>query len=96
MSSSFATRILKSKRPFVLFHTWTVTRDLLQKAIKEERSIDLDVCIDDQRNPYLGYSKEYHEKTWQPFFKTMHLWEAVDAVAKSEIPAIVDCKHVDA
>jgi hypothetical protein len=58
--------------------------------------MDLDVCVDDQRNPYLGHSKEYHEKTWQPFFKSMPLWEAVDAIAKSEIPAIVDCKHVDA
>jgi hypothetical protein len=96
MSLSFAERILKAKRPFILFHTWTVTRDLLQRAIEEKRSIDLDVCIDDQGKPYLGHSKEYHEKTWQPFFKSMPLWEAVDAVAKSEIPAIVDCKHVDA
>lgn len=96
MSCSFAERILSSRRPFILFHTWTVTRDLLRKAISEQRSIDLDVCVDDQGKPYLGHSKEYHEKTWQPFFKSMPLWEAVDAVANSDIPAIVDCKHVDA
>ncbi len=96
MSFSFVERILKSQKPFILFHTWTVTPALLEKAIQEERSMDLDVCVDEQGNPYLGHSKEYHEKTWQPFFKSMPLWEAVDALAKSGIPAIIDCKHADA
>ena len=80
----------------MLFHTWTVTRDLLARAIREKRSMDLDVCVDEAGNPYLGHSKEYHEKTWHPFFNSMPLWEAVDAIAKSTIPVIVDCKHVDA
>lgn len=93
---SFAERVLRSKRPFVLFHTRTVTAAVLERAIEENRSIDLDVCVDEHGQPYLGHSKEFHEKTWTPFFKTMPLWEAVEAVAKSEIPAIVDCKHVDA
>ena len=96
MSLSFAEKVRASKKPFVLFHTWTVTRDLLARAIEEERSIDLDICVDDGGKPYLGHSREYHEKTWSPFFKSMPVWEAVDAMAKSEIPAIVDCKHVDA
>ncbi|MGO9602220.1 MAG: hypothetical protein ACLQAT_02240 [Candidatus Binataceae bacterium] len=58
--------------------------------------MDLDICVDDAGNPYLGHSKEYHEKTWTPFFNSMPLWEAVDAIANSTIPVIVDCKHSDA
>jgi hypothetical protein len=96
MFISFAERVLRSKRPFVLFHTRSVTEAVLERAIEEKKSIDLDVCVDEHGQPYLGHSKEFHEKTWTPFYKTMPLWEAVEAVAKSEIPAIVDCKHVDA
>ncbi|MGO9454815.1 MAG: hypothetical protein ACLQDV_27770 [Candidatus Binataceae bacterium] len=96
MVPSFAQKLLKSKRPVVLFHTWTVTAELLAQAILEKRSMDLDVCVDDVGIPYLGHSKEYHEKTWSPFFNSMLLWEAVDAIANSTIPVIVDCKHFDA
>jgi hypothetical protein len=68
---SLAQKILKSKRPVVLFHTWTVTRELLAQAIREKRSMDLDVCVDDSGNAYLGHSKEYHDKTHEPFFNSM-------------------------
>ena len=96
MALSLAQKILKSERPVVLFHTWTVTRGLLVQAIREKRSMDLDVCVDDQGNPYLGHPKEYHEKTREPFFDSMPLWEAVGALADSNIPVIVDCKHFGA
>lgn len=93
---SLAQKILKSKKPFFFFHTWCVTKNLLQQAIAEEKSMDLDVCVDDKGNPYLGHSKEYHEKSGEPFFVTMPLWEAVDMIAKSSIPVMVDCKHFNA
>ena len=93
---SLAKRILDSKKPFVFFHTCTVTKDLLQQAIDERKSMDLDVCVDDQGNPYLGHSKEYHEKSGEPYFNSMPLWEAVDLISKSNIVVMVDCKHFDA
>jgi hypothetical protein len=96
MALSFAEKVLKSQRPVVLFHTWTVTRELLGQAVREKRSMDLDVCVDDGGNPYLGHPKEYHEKTKQPFFNSMPLWEAVETLADSNIPMIVDCKHFSA
>lgn len=58
--------------------------------------MDLDVCVDDCGDPYLGHPKEYHEKTREPLFGSMPLWEAVEAVADSNIPVLVDCKHFDA
>jgi len=67
MALSVAQQILKSKRTVVFFHTWTVTKELLAQAIREKRSMDLDVCVDDTGNAYLGHSKEYHEKTREPF-----------------------------
>ena len=93
---SLAQEVLKSKRTIVLFHTWTVTRELLAQAILEKRSMDLDVCVDDSGRAYLGHSKEYHDKTHEPFFNSMPLWEAVRTLAGSHIPVIVDCKHVNA
>jgi hypothetical protein len=96
MALSFAQRLLKSERPVVLFHTWTVTRELLKQAILEKRSMDLDVCVDDRGHAYLGHPQEYHDKTREPFFASMPLWEAVETLAESNIPVIVDCKHFDA
>jgi len=96
MALSLARKVLNSGRSFVLFHTWTVTRSLLAQAIKENRSMDLDVCIDEAGNPYLGHPKEYHIKTGEPFFDSMPLWEAVGVLARSGIPVIVDCKQFDA
>jgi len=96
MPLSLAQRILNSKQPTVLFHTWTVTRELLVRAIREKRSMDLDVCIDDRGDPFLGHPQEYHEKTGEPFFDSMPLREAVEALACSNIPVIVDCKHFGA
>lgn len=96
MALSFAQKLLRFQRPVVLFHTWTVTRELLAQAIRQKRSMDLDVCIDDRGDPYLGHPKEYHEKTREPFFESMPLWEAVESLGDSNIPVIVDCKHFDA
>src|SRR5579872_5322384 len=93
MALSFAQKVLNSKRPLILFHTWTVARDLLGQAIREKRSMDLDVCVDELGDPYLGHPKEYHEKTHEPFFDSMPLWEAVASLADSNIPVIIDCKH---
>ncbi len=91
-----AQKILNSKKPFVLFHTYSVTKNVLQKAIYEGRSMDLDVCIDDSGEAYLGHSKEYHDKSGDPWKENMPIWDAVGMIADSDIPVIVDCKHFDA
>jgi hypothetical protein len=96
MALSLARKILNSRRPFVLFHAWTIRRPLLAQAIKQNRSMDLDVSIDKAGNPYLGHPHEYHAKTGEPFFDSMLLWEAVEMLAQSSIPVIVDCKQFDA
>src|SRR5260370_35340650 len=93
MALSFAQKLLRFQRPVVLFHTWTVTRELLGQAIREQRSMDLDVCVDDRGDPYLGHTKEYHEKTREPFFNSMPLREPVEARGDSNIPVIIDSNH---
>lgn len=95
-SLSLTQRILKKRKPFVFFHTWSVTKDLLRQAIAEQKSMDLDICVGDDGRPYLGHSKEYHEKSGEPYFVTMPLWKAVNMISKSSIPVMVDCKRHDA
>ena len=56
---SLAGNILQSGKPFVFYHTYSVTRETLQRAIDEGRSMDLDVCIDGEGNLYIGHSKQY-------------------------------------
>jgi len=93
---SLAQRILNSKKPFVFFHTHCVAEDILQQAIAEGKSMDLDVCVDDAGKPYLGHSKEYYEKSGDHWNNSMPLWEAVDLISNAAIPVIVDCKHFNA
>lgn len=93
---SFAKKVLNSKKPFVLFHTYSVTEDVLKQAISGNKSMDLDVCVDDAGNSYLGHSEEFYRKSGEKQEENMPLWEAVDMMARSDIPVIVDCKHFDA
>ena len=93
---SLAQKIRYSKKSFVFFHTWAVTRNLLQQAIDEGKSMDLDVCVDDLGNPYLGHSQEYHEQSEEPYFNSIPLWEAVELISKANIIVMIDCKHYDA
>lgn len=89
-------RIRKSGKPFTFFHTHRVTPELLAQAVSERRSMDLDICVDSQGRPYLGHSEEYHQKSGEPFFDSVALNTAMEAVAAAQIPVIVDCKHHDA
>lgn len=93
---SLTQRIIKSGKPFIFFHTHEVTRELLSRAIKEKKSMDLDICIDEAGMPYLGHSRDYYNKTSEPWDRSMHLWEAVELIANADIPVIVDCKHYGA
>jgi hypothetical protein len=96
MTLSVAKRILRSRKPFVFFHTHEVTRTILQEAIENGKSMDLDVCVDEAGRPYLGHSKEYYEKMSAPWDESMPIWEAVESISQTNIPVMVDCKHFDA
>ena len=80
----------------MLFHTHEVTREILQEAVATHRSMDLDVCVDPSSRAYLGHSPEYYDASDEHPGDPMPLWEAVDLIAASDIPVIVDCKHRDA
>ena len=62
-------------------------------AIDMDRSIDLDICVDEADAPYLGHSAEFYELSGTPRDCAMPLWDAVELISKATIPAIVDCKH---
>lgn len=96
MNPSFVQRVVNSNRPFILFHTHSATRETIKRAISSGKSMDLDICVDDSGNPYLGHSKEYYEKSDETRPKTMPFAEAIKLVSRASIPVIVDCKHYDA
>lgn len=58
--------------------------------------MDLDISVDEEGDPYLGHSPEYHRKSGEPYFDSMPLWKAVDLISQSDIMVLVDCKHHDA
>jgi hypothetical protein len=96
MSASLAQRILKANKPFVLFHTHSATREATERAIASDKSMDLDICVDEFGTPYLGHSREYYEKSGEVQPETMPFEGAIELVSKAQIPVIVDCKHHDA
>ena len=96
MELSLVQRIINFGKPFVLYHTESATKEVFRQAIAEGKSMDLDICVDDLGNPYLGHSKEYYEKSGEIQPETMPFWEAIELVSKANIPVIVDCKHYNA
>jgi hypothetical protein len=58
--------------------------------------MDLDICVDNSGNPYLGHSREFYEKSGEVQPETMPFWEAIELVGKASIPVIVDCTHYNA
>ena len=96
MELSLAQRITNANKPFILFHTHSATREAIEQAIASGKSMDLDVCVDESGNPYLGHSKEYYEKSGETQPETMPFAEAIELLSKASIPVIVDCKHYDA
>lgn len=96
MQLSLVQRIINFGKPFVLYHTESAMEEAIRKAVDEGKSMDLDICVDDFGNPYLGHSKEYYEKSGEIQPETMPFWKAIELVSKANIPVIVDCKHYDA
>jgi hypothetical protein len=94
--TSIAQRVRSTHEPFTFFHTWTVSEDLISRAIHEQKSMDLDVCIDDAGNPYLGHSHEYHAKSGEAFFQSLSFHDVIEQIAQSTIVVMIDCKHYDA
>lgn len=93
MQQSLISRIFDFGKPFVLYHTHAVVQKTLDQAISKNKSMDLDVSIDDNGKPYLGHSQEYYKKSDQKQPSTMPLRKAVKIISKANTPVIVDCKH---
>ncbi|MEI6327380.1 MAG: hypothetical protein WCO78_04680 [Candidatus Roizmanbacteria bacterium] len=93
---SLTDRIKRSTKAFVLFHTYSVTKESVTRAIEEQKSMDLDVCVDERGKPYIGHSQEFYRISSEKQQECLSLWEAVDLIAKASIPIIIDCKHHDA
>jgi hypothetical protein len=96
MNISLAQRVLKTNKPFILFHTHSATPEVIRQAIAGHKSMDLDICVDESGYPYLGHSKEYYEKSGESQPETMPFEGAIELISKAKIPVIVDCKHYDA
>jgi len=96
MNIPLVQRIFGANKPFVLFHTHSATRETIGRAIVSDKSMDLDICVDEFGTPYLGHSSEYYRKSGEVQPETMPFEEAIELVSKAKIPVIVDCKHYDA
>lgn len=94
-TKSLAQRILNSNKPFIFYHHHRVTEKGIHKAIEENRSIHLDVCVDSNEKPYIGHSEEYYKKNSKKMEENISLNRALELLSKSTIPVFVDCKHYD-
>lgn len=96
MQLSLAQRILNSGKPFILFHTHKVTEESVNQAIRKNKSMDLDIAVDENGKPYIGHSKEFYKISGEKQPDCMPFNEATDLIVNSRIPMIVDCKQPEA
>ena len=92
-NSSIAGQIWNSSDPLILFHAHTVTDDVLNTAIREERSMDLDISIDGAGAPYLGHSVANYKKNNISAYGSIPLERALSFLERSSIPVHLDCKE---
>jgi len=95
MELSLAQRILNSSKPFVLFHTYKVDKESIYQAVKENKSMDLDIAIDNEGKPFIGHTLEYYEISGEVRPKNMPFYETLNFLSKAHIPLIIDCKQVE-
>ncbi len=94
MLSSLAQRIQQSQERIALFHTSALTREILEDAISRNKSIDIDIAIDESGHPFIGHSLEYYHISWEEQPITIPFREAIELLEKSDIPIILDCKEI--
>lgn len=95
MSQSLKSRILNLGNPFILYHTYQVDEKSIQRAISENKSMDLDIAIDANGKPFIGHSLEYYKISGEEIPQNTQFYEAVSLFSKAHIPLIVDCKQVE-
>ncbi|MEK9179172.1 MAG: hypothetical protein AAB893_01755 [Patescibacteria group bacterium] len=93
MKLSLVKRILLLGKPYVLFHTHVASREIIERAIRKNKSMDLDISVDSTGNPYLGHSQEYYEISGEKKGNSISYFLALELLAKSKIPVIIDCKN---
>jgi len=93
---SIAGQIWGSGESLILFHSRVVTDEILNTVIREERSMDLDIAVDESGAPYLGHSVPYYEKNNISAYDSITLEHALSLLEESPIPVHLDCKDYDA
>ena len=84
LERSLVERIIELNKPFILYHTYLVNKNSLSNAISENKSMDLDVSVDNKGVPYLGHSPEFYEKSGEEKPENMPFNEALKLISKSK------------
>jgi len=87
-----AKRIWDSGKPLIIFHARSITDEILDTAIREDRSMDMDIAVDNTGIPYLGHSIAYYEKNNISAYDSVPLEHALSLLENSSIPVHLDCK----
>lgn len=88
-----ARQVWENSEPLILFHAHTITDGILDTAIREERSIDLDISVGNEGAPYLGHSASHYEKNNISTYDSAPLEHALSLLEDSSIPVHLDCKE---
>jgi hypothetical protein len=87
-------RILELQRPFLHFHTHVIDRQAMDEALHASKSLEVDVCMDQDGHIYVGHPISYYEMRGTSPANNLPL-ETIIAESKDVgLHLMFDCKDV--
>lgn len=96
MSDSLFDTILQRKKPFIYLHTHAITPRVLDDAIKSSASIEIDVSIDNEGNPFIGHPLSFYEYKKLAPPANLPIDDVIARLQKTNLYVVMDCKDVRA
>jgi len=81
-------------KPFIYFHTHVITREILDAAVAEKRSLEIDISITNEGSIYVGHPLPMYRFYGLPPPDNLPLQMVVKEAKASGVFLILDCKDV--
>lgn len=93
-NSNPATRALKLRQPFNIFHTHVIDREILDAATSSRKSLEVDISITAEGSIYVGHPLSHYKALNLPPPNNLPLDEIVEEAKAAGLFLILDLKNV--
>jgi hypothetical protein len=89
-------KILDNRKPFTYFHTHVINREVLDRAVAAQRSLEVDLSIDESGEVFVGHPLVSYEFNKQPPPNNLPLDVILNEMKMANLYLVLDCKDAKA